>query len=308
VVRAAFAVDDSSELNRSYRELARHYSFVVDPAPPRAPKKKGKVEASVKYVKHNGLAGRDGECIDVVQAALAKWVVEVAGERLHGTTGRKPLEAFEHEERSRLLGLPARPYELAVWKKATVHADCHIEFDRRLYSVPWRLVGASLWVRATPSSVVVYHDATVVARHDRRASGWRSTVDEHLPTERAPLRHRGRDYWEDRAARLGDEVLALVREVFDADDVLSQLRKVQAIVTHLEKFPEERARAACRRATFYGATSYQAIRDMLRQGLDLQPLPETNNSAQSEWSPKFARDTRALARFALTDGGGHGPH
>ena len=44
VIRAAFGVDDSPALNRSYIELARHYGFRVDPAPPRAPKKKGKVK------------------------------------------------------------------------------------------------------------------------------------------------------------------------------------------------------------------------------------------------------------------------
>jgi hypothetical protein len=38
VIRAAFGADGPSALNRSYRELARHYGFKVDPTPPRAPK------------------------------------------------------------------------------------------------------------------------------------------------------------------------------------------------------------------------------------------------------------------------------
>ncbi len=33
---------------------------------------------------------------------------------------------------------------------------------------------------------------------------------------------------------MGDEVGRYVRATFDADDVLSQLRTVQAVVTHLE--------------------------------------------------------------------------
>jgi len=44
VIRAAFGVDDQAVLNRSYRELARHYGFQIDPTPPRSPQKKGKVE------------------------------------------------------------------------------------------------------------------------------------------------------------------------------------------------------------------------------------------------------------------------
>ncbi len=43
VVRAAFGVGGATALNRSYRELARHYGFKVDPAPIYQPKKKGKV-------------------------------------------------------------------------------------------------------------------------------------------------------------------------------------------------------------------------------------------------------------------------
>jgi len=51
VVRAAFGLSDEPALNRSYRELARHYGFNVDPTPPYQPEKKGGVESSVKYGK-----------------------------------------------------------------------------------------------------------------------------------------------------------------------------------------------------------------------------------------------------------------
>ncbi len=46
VVRAAFGVGGATALNKSYRELARHYGFKVDPAPICQPKKKGKVVLS----------------------------------------------------------------------------------------------------------------------------------------------------------------------------------------------------------------------------------------------------------------------
>jgi hypothetical protein len=45
VIRAAFGVGGQTALNRSYRELARHYGFKVDPTPPRSPKKKRKVSS-----------------------------------------------------------------------------------------------------------------------------------------------------------------------------------------------------------------------------------------------------------------------
>jgi transposase len=289
-VRAAFSVaGEPCALNRSYRELARHYGFQIDPTPPRSPEKKGKVEASIKYVKRNFFRGREGQPIEEVRAELARWVREIAGTRVHGTTGRRPLEVFEAEERAALLPLPQAPYEPVIWHQALVHRDCHVAFERRLYSVPWRLVGKQVWVRATATTVVAYFDDERVATHDRRGRGLRSTVDDHLPDFRGQLRHRSRAYWEERADEVGPETGAYVREVFASDDVLSMLRTVQAIVRHLASFPRERAEAAARRARHFGAYSYGAIKNILRQGLDLQPLPTEARPDVAQARFRFAR-------------------
>jgi transposase len=299
VIRAAFGVSGLPELNRSYRELARHYGFRVDPAPPRAPKKKGKVESGVKYVKNNCLRGRQDQELPAVNRELERWVREIAGARVHGSTGRRPLEVFTSEEQAHLLPLPSKRYESVVWKQATVHADCHVHFDKRLYSVPWRLINQEVWLQATASSVVIYADDVRVATHSRRGKKQRSTQDEHLPEGRAELRHRSQHYWEERANRMSPEVGSFVHEVFDSDDVLLQLRAVQAIVTYLEKFPIERASAAARRGSFYGSYSYQAVKNILTRALDLEPLP--TSKAKPVWAdtPRFARD---LSKLVDTEG------
>jgi transposase len=109
VIRAGFAVDEASNLHRSYRELARHYGFKVDPTPVRAPQKKGKVESGVKYVARNFLAPRTFHDIHEARRELARWLAEVAATRIHGTTGRKPGTVFAAEERPFLRPLPDRP-------------------------------------------------------------------------------------------------------------------------------------------------------------------------------------------------------
>jgi len=89
---------------------------------------------------------------------------------------------------------------------------------------------------------------------------------------------------------MGDEVAEYVEEVFGSDDVLSQLRTVQAIVTHLEQFPRERARAACERARFYGNHSYKGVKDILRKGLDLEPpAPKLFEEPAKPPRPRFSR-------------------
>jgi hypothetical protein len=236
--------------------------------PPRSPRKKGKVEAAVKYLRNNPLKGRDGEPLDQVQAALMRRNREIAGMRVHGTTGLRPAEVFERSERAALRPLPPHSYELTVWKKARVHPDSHVAFRDHLFSVPWGLIHEEVWVRATPSRLEAFHDHRRVADHDR-TSRWRTTVDAHLPEDRRELRHRGRSLWEERAARIGPETLGLVRAIFDSDDVLSRLRQVQAIVTHLERHPRMRAEAAARRARQTGDHSYRGVKATLTLGLDL---------------------------------------
>ena len=231
VLRAAFGADrDELALNKSYRELARHYGVVIDPTAPRTPEHKGKVESGVKYVKNSFFLGSEFADLPDAQSRLQKWVDTVADVRLHGTTRRRPIDLFTESEKESLLPLPLTPYSPTEWRPATVHPDSHIQFHKRLYSVPFTLIGQRVWVRADEHSVCILHNEQPVATHPRKGSGFRSTLSSHLPEGREALRHRGRAFWEERAEKLGPEVLALVRAVFDSDEVLCQLRKVQAIV------------------------------------------------------------------------------
>lgn len=274
VIRAAFGVDRGDDgLNRTYRELARYYGFKVDPAPPRAPKKKGRVEAGVKYVCRSFFRPRDEEDAARLQADLDRWCMEIAGTRDHGTLHARPLDVFEAEEKPELLALPARAYQPVVWKHATVHQNSHLVFGRREYSVPWRWVGSKVWVRATPSTVEVHAGDERVATHERRGTG-RSTQDAHLPEHRRDLRYRSMDHWKERAALLGRPVRDYVDAILASEGVQSQLRVVQGVVTALEEVPLERAHAAAERARFFGTLTHVGLRDILLHGLDHQPLPK----------------------------------
>jgi transposase len=300
VIRASFAVDGTTVLNRSYREFARFHGFQVDPTPVYAPEKKGKVESAVKYVKNNFFAARK-DILDVgeLRVELRCWLDKIANARVHGTTQRRPAERFEIE-RGHLLPLPSQRWELVLWRDAKVHTDTHVQVARAMYSVPWRLVGKPVLVRLTKHSVEIYWEDVRVATHQRVPPGRRSTIEAHLPEHRRDLRHRSRDFWEQRADALGEDVGVYIREVFDADDVLSQLRTVQSIVTHLETFPIARAQAACRRARFYGLHNYGGIKDILRKGLDLGPLPIVvqRQSGVLE-APRFAREIGELLQLPL---------
>ena len=175
-----------------------------------------------------------------------------------------------------------------IWKKAKVHRDSHIQVAGSFYSVPWRMIGGEVWVRSMPGSVEIYREDERIATHGKARRGQRSTQELHLPEQRRDHRHRSREYWAQRARLLGPEVEALVAAVFDSDDVLLQLRKVQSIVKHLEGFPAMRARRAAARALHFQCFEYRSIKSILAKALDLEPLPEHKVRAWSE-DARFAR-------------------
>ncbi len=294
VIRAAFGVDDELTLNRSYRELARHYGFQIDPTPPRSPQKKGKVERSGRYVKGSFWQTHTSVDIETDRRALRTWNTEVADKRIHGTTARRPGEVFETEERAALGPLPPEPFQMVIWKRATLHRDAHVQVDGAFYSAPWKLIGSRLEVRIAGPSVTLYLGDDHLWTHAKARRGQRRTVEAHLPEHRAPLRRRSRSFWLHKAAGLGEDCRRLAEAIFEADDVLLQLRKVQAVVTYLEDFPACRANAAARRALHYRCLTYGGLKNILTKGLDLEPLDDEGPKRDWASGSRYARDPAQL--------------
>ena len=275
------AVLHDAEAQRSYRELADAYGFLISPCRPRTPRHKGKVESGVRFVKRNALAGRDFRDILEANAHLARWVLEVAGLRDHGTTHEAPLARFEAERRL-LSPLPARRYEVTVWKQAKLHPDCHVVFESAYYSGPHRLVGQTLWLRALPGRVEIFHEHALVATHPRahRRGQW-STQADHLPPQKLqgllpePVELRA------RARLMGDAVSELIERLL-GERPLDRLRSAQGILGLARRFGAERLDAACRRALAFDEVRYHTVKTILKKGLDLEsisepaaPLPKT---------------------------------
>jgi len=115
-----------------------------------------------------------------LNAQARNWVTQEAGRRIHGTTHKAPLALFEIE-RPLMHEPPAVAPDLGTRHKVSAHRDCHVAHQRVLYSVPFALVGKTLWLRATDTSVSLYDDCRLVASHVRgRRPGDRLTVRDHL--------------------------------------------------------------------------------------------------------------------------------
>ena len=269
-------------VQRAYRECAAHYGFLIDPNPPRMPHLKGKVENGVHYVKRNFLAGREPATLDEANTALRRWVQDVAGGRVHGTTKQQPWTVFHAVEQVALRPLPASPYDLAVWQQATLHRDCHVVFGGSFYSAPCRLVGQRLWLRAGARTVQLYDSShQLVATHDRAAApGARHTVLDHLPPAKLPNLVLSRERCQEEADAIGPATAAIVRSLL-AYQPIDRLRTAGRIVRLTEQYPRLRVEHACARAEYFGETDYRVIRRILAEGHETEPLPTDHAPAST---------------------------
>jgi transposase len=262
------------QVQRSYADFAEGYNFLVSPCPPNEPKKKGRVEAGVKYIKKNFLPLREFRSIADANRQLRQWIMETAGNRIHGTTKQKPLTLFAETEKQFLAALPDVPPELAVWAKHKLHGNCHLQFEKVFYSAPHKLVRKDLWVKATENTVKIYHDHQLVAIHPRKHKpGEKSTTEDHLPPNAVAYRMQDPQWCLKQAEQVGPECLRLVRALF-AHRVLDNLRAAQGVVGMAKKYGIVRLEAACRRALDYDDPKYITVKRILAKGLDQIPEPQ----------------------------------
>jgi transposase len=285
------------EVQRSYAECAEGYGFIISPCPPKEPKKKGRVESGVKYVKRNFLPLREFRSLADANQQLKTWVLGQAGNRIHGTTKQKPLTAFVETERHMLRPLPAVPPELATWAKVKVHGNCHVQFEKTYYSAPFRLVRRQLWLKATETTVKLFYNLELVAIHARlHRPGARSTVDEHLPPEALAYKMQDPQWCLRQAETIGPCCNALIETLF-ADRVLDNLRAAQGVVGMAKKYGRSRLEAACKRALAFGNPKYRAVKIILEKGLDQLKDPHSafdNLGRAYTGQGRFSRDLNTM--------------
>jgi transposase len=286
------ACRNDPEVQRSYGECALGYGFKIDPCPPHDPQKKGIVESGVKYVKKNFLPLRQFRDLADLNAQARRWIRDEAGIRVHGTTRQTPTHLFELELES-LSPLPSTPPDLSTWRRATVHRDCHVQFDRAYYSAPFTLVGKRLWLRVTDTSVAIYHEYSHVATHGRALRpGQRHTVRDHLPPNAASFLAHDRRWCEAQAREVGTSCLEFIQRLL-GHEVLIRLRAAQNVLRLARTYTPERLEAACQRALAHDSVYYGTVKSILRGGFDRLPANIPGEQPYVSGA-RFARDAQSL--------------
>jgi transposase len=253
-------------LNPLYAELASYYGFFVDAARAHRPKDKGKVERSVPQARElfRKLKVLYPQ-LTLAEASMhaREWCRYENGERPHGTTGRRPANHFESEERAALLALPENPFEMATWKQVKVHPDQYIQFERKTYSAPLRYVGHRLWVRATDKTIELYTaDFSRIKTHIR-SSRYRTTDPSDFPTNvRMMMKDEAVRRLLARARAVGPSTLAFITQLLEPH-AKRNFRKAQGILSLAERHGIERLESAAATALANDLVTYQAFKELV---------------------------------------------
>jgi transposase len=100
--------------NLEFLRFAHHWSFTARACRPYRAQTKGKVERPVRYLRDNFVYGRSFLNDADLDAQRCQWLSHVANVRVHGTTGERPQERFDRDERHLLQPLAPRPYTSLV--------------------------------------------------------------------------------------------------------------------------------------------------------------------------------------------------
>lgn len=134
----------------------------------RDPESKGLVEGTVRYVKHNALAGRAQELarFEDYLGLATYWRDNVANVRVQETTRERPVDRFL-KERGLLRPVPSIPYDTDEVVPAVVSPHARVEFDGNRYSAPPDLARQTVTVRADRDRVRLLSNGQMVAEHVR---------------------------------------------------------------------------------------------------------------------------------------------
>ena len=282
-------------LTRGFLEYSQHRGFISDPARVRHPRDKPRVERGVPYVRERFFKGGEFTGLSDMRSAARRWCLEVAGQRIHGTTRRQPLAVFRQEERHALGEWDAEPYEMTDWRTAKVHPDYHIACQYALYSVPSATCppGQKVEVRLGSKLVRIYHRGRLIKVHPRQDRGGRSTDPDDYPAELSAYTLRAPEQIKRSAASQGPAVAAYAERLFDGPLPWAKLRQGHKLIRLGERYSPERLDAACRRALSVDLIDVRRLERILVEALEQE-------ATQPEPPPmppgRFARPGAVFAR------------
>jgi hypothetical protein len=262
---------------------------------------KGRVENGVKFAQRSFFAGEDFAGIADAQRRAEDWCRIRAGMRVHGTTRRRPAEVSAQLEAPALLPPPEQPYRVPAWGEAKVQRDFHIRAQNAFYSVPYRLAGQQVTVRADGTLVKIYHRGQVIRTHPQQPPGGRSSDPADFPPGTDIYARRDVDKLAGMAAARGQAIGIYAARILDTPLPWTRMRAVYALIGLARTYGNDPVEQACAAALELDVISVPKVRSIVEKGTGTQAAQaaararQAGNAARKVTAARFARDPREFA-------------
>jgi len=298
-------VADRVVAHPNYVRFATHYGFRPDWCEAADPQSKGVVERLVGYAQTDLVVPAAAGWSSVAEAntAAREWCDEVNA-AVHSEIAAAPVARLAEEVKV-LRPLPSLAATIERGEARKVDRLATVRFGSARYSVPARLIGATVRVSVAGESVLVDAGDQRVAQHPLIAPGEVSIIDEHYGGPQTPPRRavRPRTATEKAFLALGPAAEAFLRAAAAAG-VTKLPSHLADIVTLEPAWGRDALIAALQRATTFRRFTAADVRAILAAGAH---APTVTQPGQGLDLDVPAAGTRSLDRYApdqLSSGSG----
>jgi len=270
------------EVNKTFKDFARHYGCSVAPTRTYSPKDKALVEGAVKLVYQRIFYPLNGQIffnLEQLNRAIKDLLNKYNNQRFSQSTTTRN-ELFLSVEKSCLQALPTSRYQPKEFKRLKVQkmGYVYLSEDKHYYSVPFRFIGKQVKVQYTQKHLEIYFNYERVATHQRSAiKGGYTTIEAHLASKHRAFTSWNLSYFEQKALKIGENTCKYVSQMIQQQAYKEiGYKRAQGILMLGKSYGNDRVENACTRALHFEKHSYKLVESILKRGLDkpTPPYPE----------------------------------
>jgi transposase len=275
------------DINPAYQRLAHHFNLAVVPARVRTPKDKAIVERSIQIFQRwffKKVRKRTFTSLIELNRALHEHLIEFNNKK-HRILGCSRSEAFQ-EEKMDLGPLSEVEFMVRTHKRATLHHDCHLQFETNFYSSPWIHREKELDVWASEKAIEIFFDGSLIAQHPRsKGKNKVITNKDHYPPAHKAYLEVTPQYLIEKSKKAGKDVHGLINSLLSGPHPLQHLRRAQGIVALIKKYPADQLNYACEHALLLKRPYIRFIEAMAKK-----PAYKSSEIPKRENNPYLRQD------------------
>lgn len=222
------------DTNQTMIEFGNHWGFAVLPARPYTPRDKASVECGIGVIQrqfYQQYRNYIFYSLAEMNEKFQTFLVELNSSPMKDYDGATRDERFENE-RQNLGKLRDDRFEYSIWKTCKVHPDCHVQVEKKFYSVPFEYVGFDVRVRIKSKTIEIFSEekSPIVVHAKLGASERVSTVEAHYPPEKTAVARFEIKLALKQAENVGPKTFELINSFFEGEYPLKLLRRAQGIL------------------------------------------------------------------------------